>query len=180
MATPHVDVQDGIGLRACAVHHGHGDAALDRRAPAATSRKPTVVLGLATVTMMEHAAALIVDGELVVTFGERPVRYPFDELDRLALAYATTVHKSQGSEYPAVVVPVSTQHYPMLQRNLFYTAVTRGRRLVVLIGEARALAIAVRSTGHRRWSRLSDWLGSGSEAVGAPVDATVGGDERAE
>ena len=58
-------------------------------------------------------------------------------------AYATTIHKSQGSEYPAVVIPLSTQHYPMLQRNLVYTGVTRGKRLVVLVGQRKALAIAV-------------------------------------
>ncbi len=59
------------------------------------------------------------------------------------LAYATTIHKAQGSEYPAVVIPLSTQHYPMLQRNLVYTGVTRGRKLVVLVGQRKALAIAV-------------------------------------
>ena len=61
-------------------------------------------------------------------FDGRPVTYGFGELDELALAYATTIHKSQGSEYPAVVIPLTTQHYPMLQRNLLYTAVTRGKR----------------------------------------------------
>jgi exodeoxyribonuclease V alpha subunit len=68
----------------------------------------------------------------------------------LVLAYATTIHKSQGSEYPAVVIPLTTQHYPMLQRNLVYTGVTRGKRLVVLVGQQRALAIAetvVEATG---------------------------------
>jgi exodeoxyribonuclease V alpha subunit len=60
------------------------------------------------------------------------------------LAYATSIHKSQGSEYPAVVIPLSIQHYPMLQRNLVYTGVTRGKRLEVLIGQCKALAIAVR------------------------------------
>jgi exodeoxyribonuclease V alpha subunit len=74
-------------------------------------------------------------------------------------AFATTIHKSQGSEYPAVVIPVVTQHYPMLQRNLLYTGVTRGKRLVVLVGQRRAIAIAVRGTGmRRRWSRLATWL----------------------
>jgi len=69
------------------------------------------------------------------------------------------VHKSQGSEYPAVVLPVTTQHYPMLQRNLLYTGVTRGRRLVVLVGQPKALAIAVRhERSGRRWSKLRDWL----------------------
>ena len=60
--------------------------------------------------------------------------YPFGELDEIVLAYATTIHKSQGSEYPAVVIPVVTQHYTMLQRNLLYTGMTRGKQLVVLVG----------------------------------------------
>jgi exodeoxyribonuclease V alpha subunit len=98
-------------------------------------------------------------GELVVDFDGRQVGYEPGELDRLVLAYATTIHKSQGSEYPAVVIPVSTQHYPMLQRNLLYTGVTRGRRLVVLVGQRKALAIAVAGRqARRRWSKLADWL----------------------
>jgi exodeoxyribonuclease V alpha subunit len=98
--------------------------------------------------------------ELVVTFDDRPVTYDFGELDRLVLAYATTIHKAQGSEYPAVVVPITTQHYPMLRRNLVYTAVTRGKRLVVIVGQTRALAIAVRGeTAKRRWSKLRENLG---------------------
>ena len=68
-----------------------------------------------------------------------------EETDALVLAYAATVHKSQGSEYPAVVVPVHTQHFVMLQRNLLYTAITRGKRLVVLVGTRKALALAVRN-----------------------------------
>ena len=99
------------------------------------------------------------EGELVVDFEGREVAYGFGELDELVLAYATTVHKSQGSEYPAVVIPVTTQHYPMLQRNLIYTAVTRGKRLVVLVGQKKALAIAVRGQQtRRRWSKLKEWL----------------------
>ncbi len=98
-------------------------------------------------------------GELVVSFDGRAVPYEFGELDRLVLAYATTVHKAQGSEYPAVVIPVTTQHYMMLQRNLIYTGVTRGRRLVVLVGQTKALAIAVRQArAVRRWSKLGEWL----------------------
>src|ERR1700720_4497015 len=79
------------------------------------------------------------EGELSVDFDGREVTYSFGELDELVLAYATTIHKSQGSEYPAVVIPLSTQHYPMLQRNLVYTGVTRGKRLVVLVGQRKAL-----------------------------------------
>ena len=104
--------------------------------------------------------ALAPDAEtMTVDVDGRQVVYDFGDLDRLVLAYATTVHKAQGSEYPAVVIPVSTQHYPMLQRHLLYTGVTRGKRLVVLVGQAKALAIAVRGTqARRRWSRLRDLL----------------------
>ncbi len=98
-------------------------------------------------------------GELVVTFDEREVPYASDELDELALAYAATVHKSQGSEYAAVVIPIHTQHFVMLQRSLLYTAVTRGKKLVVLVGTRKALAIAVRNAEvAERCSRLRDRL----------------------
>ena len=94
------------------------------------------------------------ESELVVTFDGRAVSYGFGELDELVLAYATTIHKSQGSEYPAVVIPLVTQHYMMLARNLLYTGVTRGKRLVVLVGQPKALAIAVRNRGsRRRWAK---------------------------
>lgn len=83
------------------------------------------------------------DQVLTVNFDGRPVDYEFNELDELLHAYAISVHKSQGSEYPAVVIPVLTQHYMMLQRNLLYTAVTRARELVVLVGSRKAIAIAV-------------------------------------
>jgi exodeoxyribonuclease V alpha subunit len=96
---------------------------------------------------------------LTVDFDGRLVTYPAADLDRLVLAYATTVHKAQGSEYPAVVVPLSLQHGPMLHRNLLYTALTRGRRLVVLVGERAALERAVAEV-HRdgRWSLLRERL----------------------
>jgi exodeoxyribonuclease V alpha subunit len=97
--------------------------------------------------------------ELSVGFDSRVVSYGFGELDCLALAYAITIHKAQGSEYPAVVIPLAMQHYPMLRRNLVYTGVTRGRQLVVLIGQRRALAIALRGVDSAgRWSKLRDWL----------------------
>ena len=83
------------------------------------------------------------DDEITVMFDGREVPYTFNELDELVLAYAVSVHKSQGSEYPAVVVPVLTQHYMLLQRNLIYTAVTRGRDLVVMVGTRKALAMGV-------------------------------------
>jgi exodeoxyribonuclease V alpha subunit len=99
------------------------------------------------------------EGDLGVDFEGREVTYGVGELDELVLAYATTIHKSQGSEYPAVVIPLTTQHYPMLQRNLLYTGVTRGKRLVVLVGQRKALAIAVKgSRAGRRWSKLREWL----------------------
>ena len=99
------------------------------------------------------------EGEVVVAFDNREVRYSFGEMDELQLAYATTIHKSQGSEYPAVVIPLTTQHYPMLARNLLYTGITRGKRLVVLLGQKRALGIAVTTSGtRRRYSKLAEWL----------------------
>jgi exodeoxyribonuclease V alpha subunit len=99
------------------------------------------------------------EGELVVGFDGREVAYGFGELDALVLAYATTVHKAQGSEYPAVVIPLTTQHFPMLKRNLVYTGVTRGKRLVVVVGQTKALALAVRGGEQgRRWSKLKEWL----------------------
>jgi exodeoxyribonuclease V alpha subunit len=77
----------------------------------------------------------------------------------LVPAYATTIHKSQGSEYPAVVIPVTTQHYAVLQRNLLCAGGTRGERPVVLVGQKKAVAIAVRNvSGWRRWSKLGEWL----------------------
>jgi exodeoxyribonuclease V alpha subunit len=99
------------------------------------------------------------DGELTASFDGQNVTYGFGELDTLVPAYAATIHKSQGSEYPAVVIPVLTQHYPMLQRNLLYTGITRGKKLVVIVGQKKAIAIAVRNvSGRRRWSKLQEWL----------------------
>ena len=105
------------------------------------------------------------DGELTASFDGRAVVYGFGELDTLVPAYAATIHKSQGSEYPAVVIPVLTQHYTMLQRNLLYTGVTRGKRLVVLVGQKKAVAIAVKNvSGRRRWSKLNEWLAAKSDS----------------
>ena len=107
-------------------------------------------------------------GELSASFDGRTVAYGLGELDALVPAYAATVHKSQGSEYPAVVIPVLTQHYAMLQRNLLYTGVTRGKRLVVLVGQKKAVAIAVRNvSGRRRWSKLDEWLAAGKDGMTA-------------
>jgi exodeoxyribonuclease V alpha subunit len=98
---------------------------------------------------------------LLVRFDDRDIDYGLDEIDQLTLAYAATVHKSQGSEYPAVIIPVHTQHYMMLQRNLLYTAVTRGKRLVILVGSRKALGMAVRNAEiAMRCSGLAQRLGA--------------------
>ncbi len=94
-----------------------------------------------------------------VVFGKRPVYYPIDNMDELELAYAITIHKSQGSEYPAVVVLMHTSHYIMLKRNLLYTAITRGKRLVVLIGNRRAMFRAISTSSEtERMTALEFWL----------------------
>ena len=99
------------------------------------------------------------EGAVIVGFEGREVAYPYGELDTLVPAYATTIHKSQGSEYPAVVIPITTSHWTMLARNLLYTGVTRGKRLVVLIGQRKAIGIAVRGgTMKPRWTKLREWL----------------------
>ena len=97
--------------------------------------------------------------EIVIEFDGRSVIYDFGELDEVSPAYATTIHKAQGSEYPAVVIPLSIQHYLMLRRNLLYTGITRARELVVLVGQRKALALAVNDARtERRWSKLQQWL----------------------
>jgi exodeoxyribonuclease V alpha subunit len=91
--------------------------------------------------------------------GSRAVVYGWGELDHLVPAYACTIHKSQGSEYPAVVIPLLTQHYAMLQRNLVYTGLTRGKQLVVLVGQKKALAMAIKNhLSRRRYTKLAEWL----------------------
>ncbi len=100
-----------------------------------------------------------VDQEVIVDFEGRHVPYEFGELDELTPAYATSIHKSQGSEYPAVIIPLHTQHFVMLQRNLLYTGITRGKKLVVLVGSRKALWLAVqRQDTARRYSRLRQRL----------------------
>lgn len=97
--------------------------------------------------------------EVVVSFDIGEVAYEFSELDELVLAYAVSVHKSQGSEYPAVILPILPQHYLLLQRNLLYTAVTRAKRLLVLVGTKRAIGMAIRNNRTmKRHTRLSDRL----------------------
>jgi exodeoxyribonuclease V alpha subunit len=97
------------------------------------------------------------DQTVGVEFEGRKVEYDFNDLDELQLAYACTIHKSQGSEYPAVVIPVHTQHYTMLQRNLLYTGITRGRKLVVLVGSRKALWRAVNNMETKQRYSLLMW-----------------------
>ncbi|MEK6561562.1 MAG: ATP-dependent RecD-like DNA helicase [Candidatus Binatota bacterium] len=98
-------------------------------------------------------------GELQVDFDGRPVSYTMEELDELSLAYAISIHKSQGSEYAAVVIPLHTSHYLMLHRSILYTAVTRGKEQVVLVGSRRALAMAIRNVRvERRFTGLKEKL----------------------
>lgn len=105
--------------------------------------------------------------EFVVLFDEKEVVYDFSDLDQLTLAYATTIHKSQGSEYKAVVIPITMQSYIMLKRNLIYTAVTRGKKLVIIIGEKKALYMGIKNINtSKRYSTLKDWLIYGNEKVG--------------
>ena len=106
--------------------------------------------------------------EVTITFDGREVAYDFTDLDEVILAYAVSVHKSQGSEYPAVIIPILTQHYVLLQRNLIYTAVTRGRKLVVVVGTSKALAIGVRNDKtQKRYTCLSYRLGGSVEVSGS-------------
>ncbi|MCE9566134.1 MAG: ATP-dependent RecD-like DNA helicase [Planctomycetes bacterium] len=97
------------------------------------------------------------DQMLVVEFDGRPVEYDFNDLDELQLAYACSIHKSQGSEYPAVIIPVHYQHFTMLQRNLIYTGITRGRKLVALVGSRKALWKAVNSAETKQRYSLLKW-----------------------
>ncbi|MFO0850989.1 MAG: AAA family ATPase [Gemmataceae bacterium] len=99
----------------------------------------------------------LIDQVLTAEFDGRPVDYEFADLDELQLAYAISIHKSQGSEYPAVVIPVHTTHFIMLQRNLLYTGLTRGKKLVAVVGSRRALQIAVRKTDTARRFSLLKW-----------------------
>jgi exodeoxyribonuclease V alpha subunit len=110
---------------------------------------------------MGRIKAIDIENQMItISFDGRDVDYDFADMDELALAYAVSVHKSQGSEYPAVVIPVLTQHYALLQRNLIYTAVTRARKLVVIIGARKALAIAIRNNKtEKRYTYLSYRLG---------------------
>ena len=97
--------------------------------------------------------------EIIVNYDGRMVSYEYSELDEIVLAYAVSVHKSQGSEYPVVVMPVLTQHYMLLQRNLLYTGITRGKKLVVLVGTNKAVAIAIKNNKpQKRYTLLKERL----------------------
>ena len=99
------------------------------------------------------------DRELTIDFDGRSIPYDYADLDEIVLAYAISVHKSQGSEYPAVIVPVTTQHFILLQRNLLYTAITRARKLVILVGTKKAMGIAIRNNKPQtRYTHLSERL----------------------
>ncbi len=110
-------------------------------------------------------------GAITVNFSPDVVEYSRNALDELVHAYAVTIHKSQGSEYPAVIILLHTQHYPMLQRNLVYTALTRAKRLAVLIGSKKALAMAVKNSKVRsRWSHLAGRIRINSGLPALPVE----------
>jgi exodeoxyribonuclease V alpha subunit len=99
-----------------------------------------------------------VEQELSIRFDDKLVQYEFGELDEVSLAYAVTIHKSQGSEFQAVVIPVAMQHYMLLQRNLIYTGITRAKQLLVVVGQRKALGVAVRNEQSRK--RYSGLLSS--------------------
>jgi len=105
-----------------------------------------------------------IEQELSIRFDDRVVQYEFGELDEVSLAYAATIHKSQGSEFPVVVIPVAMQHYMLLQRNLIYTGITRAKRLLVIVGQKKALGIAVRNEQSRK--RYSGLLSSLNNLTG--------------
>ena len=114
----------------------------------------------------------LVEQEVAIRFDQRAVKYDFGELDEISLAYAVTIHKAQGSEFPAVVIPLATQQYMLLQRNLIYTGITRGKKLVVLIGQRKALRIAVSNNKtQRRYSGLLEALTAAGGSV-VPVGAS--------
>lgn len=104
-----------------------------------------------------------VEQEVFVRYDDGLAAYDYGELDEVSLAYAVTIHKSQGSEFPAVVIPVAMQHYMLLQRNLIYTGITRARRLLVIVGQKKALGLAVRNDQARR--RYSGLLSSLKETA---------------
>ena len=129
---------------------------------------PAVRIELRLLLVTEEYAAKIapVERAAVVRIDQREVMYVCGELDEVALAYAITVHKSQGSEFPVVVILLAMQHYLLLQRNLVYTGITQGRKRVVLIGQKKALAMAVRNNRtERRFSGMLARLQAGGNQM---------------
>jgi hypothetical protein len=119
-----------------------------------------------------------IEHEVLIRFDNCLVKYDFAELDEVSLAYAVTIHKAQGSEFPAVVMPLGTQHYVPLQRNLLYTGITRGKKLVILIGQKKALGIAVRNDRpRRRYSGLLESL-RGPQTKPAMVHSAIPASQR--
>jgi exodeoxyribonuclease V alpha subunit len=116
-------------------------------------------------------------GRWVVDYDDRQVAYDEADLDELSLAYAITVHKSQGSEYPVIILPLVTQHYIMLQRNLFYTALTRARQMVVLIGSPKAVRVAVQTDKPRQRQSLLRWRLNPSVSPEAGRGGVIGGSQ---
>jgi exodeoxyribonuclease V alpha subunit len=107
-----------------------------------------------------------VEQEVFIRYDDRLVTYDYGELDEVSLAYAITIHKAQGSEFPAVVIPVAMQHFMMLERNLIYTGITRARKFLVVVGQRKALGLAVRNDHSRkRYSGLLSSLKETAKAV---------------
>jgi exodeoxyribonuclease V alpha subunit len=99
------------------------------------------------------------DQEIVINFDGFDVKYDMNELDQISLAYAITIHKSQGSEYHTVIMPILTQHFIMLNKNLLYTGITRAKKKLIMIGQKKAIAMAVKSNKvEKRYSMLKSWL----------------------
>ncbi len=109
---------------------------------------------LYTYVKFEH-----IDKKVIINFDERDVTYDYADLNEITLAWATSIHKSQGSEYPVVILPLYTQHYVMLSRNLFYTGLTRSKKLALIVGSEKAIAIAVRQVKQQeRYTKLRERL----------------------
>ena len=103
---------------------------------------------------------------MTVNYYGKTVCYDFDELDEMTMAYAISIHKSQGSEFPCVIIPLHTTHYPLLQRNLIYTAVTRGKNLVILVGSKKAINIAIHNDRVvQRFTMLRERLQAGPHSL---------------
>ena len=99
------------------------------------------------------------DKKMMILFGDKELSYDFGELDEIVLSYAISIHKSQGSEFQAIIIPIFMQHYILLQRNLIYTAVTRAKKLCILIGQPKAIAMGIKNNkGVKRTTFLKEFL----------------------